>query len=193
MNWHERYVLQAGWTHSLREYVFNRCRLPSGRRVLEVGCGTGAVLADLPTRGPEIHGLDLALSSLQTCREHAPVAQLVCGEARSLPYRNGAFDITFCHFLLLWIPNPLQALLEMKRVTASSGYVIAFAEPDYDGRQDAPAELEWLGQRQNEALRRQGAALHRGAELAGLFQQAGIPLLESLAERARPERYDLGG
>ena len=179
MNWHERYARQAGWTRELRDYLLRRCGFPAARRVLEVGCGTGAVLQDLPGGRPALYGLDLSASNLRLCRQNAPAAQLARGDARRLPYADGAFEITFCHFLLLWIPDPIRALREMKRVTASSGYVIAFAEPDYGARQDEPSELEWLGQRQNEALERQGAGLRRGAELAGLFQAAGIPLAES--------------
>ncbi len=184
MNWHQRYVRQAGWTRNLRDYLFQRCRLPDARRVLEVGCGTGAVLQDLPVNGPQVHGLDISASNLRDCRGLVSSAQLTCGDACLLPYCDGAFDITFCHYLLLWINDPIQALREMKRVTASSRYVIAFAEPDYTARQDEPAELGWLGQRQNEALERQGAGLHRGAELAQLFQQAGIAVSES--GRIRP-------
>jgi hypothetical protein len=67
----------------------------------------------------------------------------------------------------------------MKRVTSPSGYVIAFAEPDYGTRDDRPADLQWLGQRQNEALQQQGAALRRGAELADIFRTAGIRILET--------------
>ncbi len=184
MNWHERYLHQASWTRNLRSYLFARCGLSGAQRVLEAGCGTGAVLQDLPKDGTQVHGLDLSASSLRICRQNVPAAELTRGDVRALPFSDGSFQITFCHYLLLWIPDPLQALLEMKRVTASSGYVIAFAEPDYSARRDEPADLQWLGQRQNEALQRQGVVLRRGAELANLFQLAGIPLTETGAIRS---------
>src|SRR5512140_2309023 len=186
MNWHERYLHQAAWTSELRDHIFRGCKLGEARRVLEVGCGTGAVLKDLPTVGPELHGLDLSLGSLLECHRNTPAARLTRGDARRLPFADAAFEITFCHYLLLWIREPVPALLEMKRVTASSGYVIAFAEPDYQHRKDQPAELEWLGRQQNAALVRQGAALQRGAELAGLFRQAGIRVVESGTLRSQP-------
>jgi ubiquinone/menaquinone biosynthesis C-methylase UbiE len=184
MNWHGRYLQQAGWTRNLRDYVFQRCNLARARRVLEVGCGTGAVLKDLPADGPQLHGLDVSVPSLRICQQHLPSARLACGDARALPYPDGSCDITFCHYLLLWIPDPVHALLEMKRVTAPGGYVVAFAEPDYGAREDQPAELAWLGQRQNEALARQGANIRSGSELAGLFEQAGIPLTETAKIRS---------
>ncbi len=190
MNWHERYTRQASWTHELRSYLFDKARLCDAERVLEVGCGTGAVLSALPKANPgasdqsdrhepRIHGLDLNPAALRECREHAPAAYLTCGDVLSLPYPAGLFDITYCHFLLLWVAQPLQALQEMKRVTAHPGYVLALAEPDYEARLDEPAELAWLGQRQNQALQDQGAALSRGAQLANLYYKAGIELIET--------------
>lgn len=179
MNWHQRYLRQATWTRQLRSYLFERSGYSAAHRVLEVGCGTGAVLADLHQAPALAYGLELDRKTIGECRENARSALLTSGDALSLPFANDSFEITFCHFLLLWLGDPLRALQEMKRVTARPGYVIAFAEPDYDGRVDRPDELAWLGRRQNEALARQGAALRRGAELAGLFQQAGIHILET--------------
>ncbi len=179
MNWHERYLHQANWTRELRSYLLQRSGWASAHRVLEVGCGTGAVLASLPQGGPAVYGLDLDRSSLLGCHDHASDAYVAHGNALALPFASRAFDITFCHFLLLWVGDPLQALREMKRVTVPAGYVIAFAEPDYGAREDKPAELAWLGQLQNKALQRQGAALRRGAELAELFQRAGISIKET--------------
>ena len=188
MNWHDRYLRQAGWTWKLRSYLLDRSGFGTAKRVLEVGCGTGAVLADLPETDATIYGLELDRTTIRQCREYATAALLTAGDALALPFACGSFDITFCHFLLLWIREPLQALQEMKRVTASSGYVVAFAEPDYGSRSDRPAELAWLGQRQNQALERQGAALRRGAELASLFQDAGIHILETGTIRSSEPR-----
>jgi len=185
MNWHERYLHQAAWTLELRRYLFEKCNWAGARRVLEVGCGTGAVLRDpagarhQPHSTPELFGLDIAAGALYECRKHAPDARLTQGDVLALPYSQEAFDITYCHFLLLWIEQPMQALHEMKRVTVRSGYVLALAEPDYRARIDGPAELAWLGQLQNEALERQGASLSRGSELADLFKRAGIRILET--------------
>lgn len=192
MSWHGRYLHQAGWTRELRFYLLAKSGWEQARRVLEIGCGTGAILSSLPPGKAQVHALDLDRVSLAECHDHARSAHLTCGNALALPYARGAFDITFCHFLLMWVSDPLRALQEMKRVTGHPGYVIAFAEPDYGGREDRPAALAWLGQRQNEALRRQGAALRLGVELAGLFQRAGISIKETGAIR-RSESPGLTG
>ena len=178
MNWHDRYVQQAGWTRDLRNYLFDKAGLKTARRVLEVGCGTGAILSELDSPA-SLHGLDLDAGALVDARVHAPAATLVRGDALSLPYADFTFDITFCHFLLLWVRDPLTAVREMARVTRPNGFVLALAEPDHTARVDKPESLAPLGRWQTEALRRQGADVSVGAHLADTFARAGIEIVET--------------
>ena len=177
MNWHTRYTQQAKWTRNLREYLFERTGLDTAQRALEVGCGTGAILSEI--QNTSIHGLDILPASLREAQVHAPATSLTCGDALSLPYPNETFDITFCHFLLLWVSDPGQALHEMKRVTQAGGHIFALAEPDYTARIDEPPELAILGRWQAESLQRQGADPSLGGKLAELFYQAAIQLIET--------------
>jgi SAM-dependent methyltransferase len=178
MDWHRRYLQQAQWTRGLREYIFKKAGLERARRVLEVGCGTGAILTEFPADIP-LYGLDIDFATLVQCRSHAPAAYLTQGDALALPYGNQTFAIVYCHFLLLWIRDPLQALLEMKRVAKAGAHIIAFAEPDYTMRMDEPRQLVPLGQWQTESLRRQGADPGLGVRLADLFFRAGIKIVET--------------
>jgi SAM-dependent methyltransferase len=178
MDWHARYVQQSEWTRDLRAYLFAQAGLAGAGRVLEVGCGTGAILSTVATRGL-LYGLDLDASALRQCRLNAPAARLTRGDALRLPYEAASFDITFCHFVLLWVGEPLQALREMARVTRKGGHVLALAEPDYAARVDKPHELEILGRWQTEALVRQGADPTLGGRLADLFFRAGIEIVET--------------
>lgn len=195
MDWHRRYLQQAKWTRELRAYLFKHAGLNDTSRLLEVGCGTGAILSELPNHA-SLHGLDIDPVALAQCRKHAPGASLVQGDALQLPYRNETFDIVYCHFLLLWVHDPLQALLEMKRVAKRGGHVIAFAEPDYSARLDEPRELSPLGRWQTESLLRQGADPGLGARLADLFFKAGIQLLETgtiqnAMDEPSPEEWEI--
>ncbi len=175
MNWHARYLQQAAWTRNLRTYLFEKAGLANARAVLEVGCGTGAILRELNSPA-SLLGLDLEPASLAECRIHASAASLTRGDAHCLPYPDCSFDIVYCHFLLLWVSDPLQVVREMARV---GRVVLALAEPDYSQRIDEPAELKQLGKWQTEALVRQGANPSFGAKLAETFFQAGIRLIET--------------
>ncbi len=178
--WHARFCQQAGWTRDLRQYLYGRAGLSEARRVLEVGCGTGVVVADLATSSPAaVHGLDLSQRHLRFARRQGVAAQFACGEALALPYANGVFDFTCCHFLLLWVMQPELALAQMRRVTRKGGVVLALAEPDYGGRIDYPPELAALGQWQRDALRRQGADPEIGRKLGSLFRRAGLQAVET--------------
>ena len=195
MNWHQRYAQQATWTRDLRAYLFEQAGLVDAQGVLEVGCGTGAILHELVTPA-YLHGLDINPSSLKECRVHAPKALLVEGNALSLPYPNESFDIVYCHFLLLWVRDPLQALLEMKRVTKPGGHLLAFAEPDYSQRIDRPDELIPLGRWQAESLKRQGADPGFGARLAESFFEAGIRInetgtIQGVDREPSPEEWEM--
>ena len=177
MDWHARYAQQANWTRELRNYIFQQIGLKNAERMLEVGCGTGAILSEIQTE--TIHGLDIQPASLMEARVHVPTASLTCADALSLPYPDDSFDITFCHFLLLWVSDPQKVIHEMKRVTRLGGYVLALAEPDYSARVDEPAELAVLGRWQTESLQRQGADPSLGGRLAELFYRVGIEIVET--------------
>lgn len=151
-----------------------------------MGCGTGAILQELASRPPvddlgrlAAHGLDISVDALAECRTHAPHAHLARADAHGLPYPSRTFEITFCHFLLLWVKDPPTVLREMRRVTQGGGHVIAFAEPAYDARKDLPAYLAPLGELQQRSLMQQGADPTIGARLALIFRQAGLRIIES--------------
>ena len=175
MNWHSRYLQQAAWTRDLRVYLFEQAGLVNAKRVLEVGCGTGAILCEL-TDSAMIHGIDLNHAALAECKINAPGVMLTQGDAFSLPYPDKSFDIVYCHFLLLWVNDPVQVVCEMARVGRT---ILALAEPDYSGRVDEPAELKLLGEWQAEALRRQGANSNFGGRLAETFYNLGVELIET--------------
>ena len=177
--WHRRYQQQARWTHELRKYIYQRIMIQSASKVLEVGCGTGVIMEELPqiTRG-EAFGVDIAREPLFISHQLLPVSQFTQGDALYLPFDSGVFTISLCHFLLLWVKDPLQAINEMKRVTTEDGFVLALAEPDYGGRIDYPRELSSIGAWQTQALARQGANPYMGRELRSIFSQTELRNIE---------------
>jgi ubiquinone/menaquinone biosynthesis C-methylase UbiE len=186
VDWHNRYLRQASWTRELRGYLLQQAGILRARRVLELGCGTGAILQEIAPRAHTgdrgevaAYGLDVSSDALAQCRTHAPQAYLSRADAHNLPHASQSFEITFCHFLLLWVKDPPGVVREMSRVTRAGGHVIAFAEPAYDARKDLPAGLARLGELQQRSLIQQGADPTIGSRLALLFRQAGLRIVES--------------
>jgi ubiquinone/menaquinone biosynthesis C-methylase UbiE len=182
LDWHRRFTQQARWTRELRRYTLQQLDSSAIFRILEVGCGTGAILSelkDLPGADKaKIHGLDLNLEFLSLAARFQPSAHLAAGDGYRLPYPVGCFDLTCCHYLLLWVQDPLEILVEMKRVTRQGGWVVAFAEPDYGGRIDYPEELGEIGTLQMNSLARQGTDPRVGRKLKAILSEAGLKEIE---------------
>jgi ubiquinone/menaquinone biosynthesis C-methylase UbiE len=179
--WHDRFRQQARWTEALRAHFFSREEIRRARRILEVGCGTGAVSASVARDFPRasVAGVDLDIPRLRFARSQVPACAYAAGDGRRLPFPAQAFDLVYCHYLLLWIPSPEQALREMVRVALPGGWVAALAEPDHTARKDSPPPLDELGKLQTDALRRQGADPALGRRLADLFADAGLIVEET--------------
>lgn len=174
--WHHRFTQQSRWTAQVRRALLDGLNLKLSHSALEVGCGTGVIASDVLRLSPytHVHGIDLRLDFLQLARHENPALALSTANGLALPFADSTFDFTFCHYLLLWIHDPVALLREMARVTRPGGAVLALAEPDYGGRIDYPAELGAIGQQQAAALRRQGADPNTGRRLAKLFNAAGL-------------------
>lgn len=163
----------------MRDYLFQRCELAKARSVLDVGCGTGVLLKELEGHTTRrLYGLDIERGHLIQASAHVPGADLIHGDAHCLPYRSNTFDASLCHFVLLWVHDPLMMISEMVRVTRPRGAVLALAEPDYGGRIDYPPELAKLGVWQQAALRAQGANPLIGRRLSAIFASAGLESVE---------------
>jgi SAM-dependent methyltransferase len=170
-DWHAQFVRQARWTQATRNHLYRRANLLRAERVLDVGCGTGAITQELArrTRG-EVTGIDIDPEMVAFAQGTAQGVTFEQGDALDLVYGDGHFDVVCCHFLLLWVADPARAVREMARVTRSGGCVLICAEPDYGGRVDWP-DLPLRGW-QVEGLRRQGADPTIGRRLRELLVSA---------------------
>jgi len=124
----------AGQRAMLEDYLADLA-LPDGARVLEVGCGTGAVARTLAVRPGvgEVVGLDPSPVFVQRARQIAAGVEdlsYVVGGGTALPFDDGAFDAVVFHTVLSHIPEAGAALAEAARVTAAGGGLAAF-DGDY--------------------------------------------------------------
>jgi SAM-dependent methyltransferase len=106
-------------------------RLPlAGRRILDVGCGVGQWLADFETWGADrelMAGIDLLPDRVAAAQARLPSADLRCGDASSLPWDSGSFDIVLQSTAVSSIlDSAMRAAVaaEMVRALAPGGAIV---------------------------------------------------------------------
>lgn len=95
--------------------------------VLDVGCGTGAVLALLHEKYPDRRyvGLDLTPEMIEVARTKvAPGMEFVVGDAENLPFDEASFDAVLCSNSFHHYPNPAAFLAGALRVLRPGGRLI---------------------------------------------------------------------
>lgn len=93
-----------------------------GKRVLEVGCGTGLVLEPLSKIASSAVGIDLSEGMLQKARERGLTVHQA--SATALPFSDGSFDTVVSFKVLAHIEEIRQALSEAVRVTRPGGHLV---------------------------------------------------------------------
>lgn len=114
------------------------CIQPTDRRILDIGCGTGAFASRVLSSFPEadVVGLDLSDGMLRGARERLANANgrlhLVQGDSQRLPFANDAFDVVTCSHSFHHYPDQTRVVAEMHRVLRPGGKVLII-DGDRDG------------------------------------------------------------
>lgn len=98
-------------------------RYGAGRDVLEVGCGTGLLLARFAEFAKQATGIDLSEGMLEKARARG--LSVKQASATDLPFEDGSFDVACSFKVLAHIPEIERVLSEMLRVVRPGGHVIA--------------------------------------------------------------------
>ena len=121
--------LMGRWSVRLAPLYTEFSRLRDGGRILDVGCGTGALIKTIAdkARTSEIVGIDPAQSFIDyaSTRFNDPRIVLKVGDAMQLPFPAAHFEQTLSLLVMMFVPQPERAANEMKRVTRPGGTVSA--------------------------------------------------------------------
>ena len=155
-----------------------------GRRVLEVGSGTGRFLAALGGRA-RAWGVDPAPEMLEVARGRAHAAGLKLGTAEELPFKDGWFERAVMWLVVHLLDRP-RAFAELHRVLAPDGRLaIATFDPSYFG-------AFWLNDYFPSMEEADRARFPTGEELEAELPAAGFdaPRLVRLSQSGRLDRAE---
>jgi SAM-dependent methyltransferase len=179
---YEQYV--GRWSRRVAPGFVSWLALPKGRRWLDVGCGTGALLTAISEvcAPSELFGIDPSQGFLQAAARRLPEGvRLSGGTAEHISLQTAAVDAAVCGLVLNFVPDPAAGLAEMARVTAPGGTVAAYVW-DYAGRMelmrhfwDAAAELDPRAAALDEGVR---FPLCTPPRLEQLFDEGGLSEVE---------------
>ena len=148
----------------------------AGQNVLDVGCGPGALTAELVKRvgAARVTAVDPSEPFVAAVATRNPGVTVRRAPAESLPFANGSFDATLAQLVVHFMTDPVAGLTEMARVTRSGGVVAACVWDHAGGR--GPLGDFWA------AARELDPGVHDESDLAGareghlaeLFRVAGL-------------------
>lgn len=116
-------VVQKRVVGNLVQLIERHIQCPP-ERLLDIGCGTGALLSTLHGCFPaaQLCGVDLAFNmALHSEVRFGGKALVVNGDAEMLPYRSSAFELVVSASTLQWLPQLDSCLAECRRVLSDGG------------------------------------------------------------------------
>ncbi|MFL5983123.1 MAG: class I SAM-dependent methyltransferase [Gaiellaceae bacterium] len=156
--------------------------IEAGKRVVDVGCGPGALTAELVARGAQVSAAEPSPSFVEAARTRYPSVDVRQASAEDLPFEDNEFDAALAQLVVHFMADPAGGIAEMARVTRTGG-VVAASVWDMGGGQ-APLSPYWRAARELDSGV-QGEDSRAGAaegQLRELFTRVGLNDVEEAAQ-----------
>jgi ubiquinone/menaquinone biosynthesis C-methylase UbiE len=108
------------WAEHMARYAF-AATMAAGKRVLDIGCGTGYGTAELARLATEAVGSDVDVAAIAHAREHFKTAHFVEAPALDLPFSDASFDVITSFELIEHLEDAAPLLEEVRRVLHPAG------------------------------------------------------------------------
>ena len=154
----------------------------AGRRVLDVGCGPGALIAELVRRvgAGAVAAVDPSEPFVAAARRRHAGVDVRLGSAEALPFPDDGFDAVLGQLVVHFLRDPVAGLRELARVTRPGG-VVAACVWDHAGG-EGPLGTFWAAARALDAGIEDESHLPgtRAGHLTELFGEAGLEEVEEI-------------
>ena len=159
-------------------------QIAAGQHVLDVGCGPGALTAELVHRlGPTgVSAVDPSAPFVEAARERHPGVDVRQAGAEQLPFPDSVFDTSLAQLVVHFMASPVGGLREMARVTRPGG-VVAACVWDHDTGGEGALSRFWEAARELDPEVEDESHLpgSRRGHLAELLREAGLEEVEETA------------
>jgi SAM-dependent methyltransferase len=176
-------------SRQLSPQLADLAELGPATRVLDVGCGPGALTAELVERvgAGSVSALDPSESFVAAVRARYPEVDARRAAVEAIPYRDDDFDAALAQLVVHFMADPEAGLREMARVTRPGG-VVAASVWDLAGDR-APLSPFWRAFRELRPGVNDESGLPgvREGQLVELFERAGLERVEGSVQVARVE------
>src|SRR3989344_6325353 len=95
-----------------------------GKKVLDMGCGTGLYARILKKKGANIKGIDISEEMIKIAREESPDIEFKIGNINKLPYKDEEFDIVLAALVMEYFSSWSMVLKEVRRVLKDNGLFV---------------------------------------------------------------------
>lgn len=175
--------LMGRWSRQLAPQLAELAGVRTGFRVLDVGCGPGALTTELASRlGPAaVAAVDPSASFVAAARARNPEVDVRQAAAERLPFPDGMFDAALAQLVVHFMVDPVAGLADMARVTRPGGVVAACVWDHAGGH--GPFGPFWPAARELDPGVEDESRLAgtRAGHLAELFEAAGLREVEQTA------------
>ncbi len=184
---YDRYM--GRYSRQLSAQMADLAGVRPGQRVLDVGCGPGALTAELVARlgADAVAAVDPSEPFVAATRERHPGVDVRRASAEELPFADHSFDGAIAQLVVHFMADPVAGLVEMTRVTRRDG-VVAACVWDHASEQ-GPLSHFWRAAHEHDPDVRDESELAgaREGDLARLFEAAGLREIEASVVTARVE------
>jgi len=157
----------------------------NGKKILDIGCGSGLYSAILQQRGAVVTGIDISKTMLQIARQEVKDAKFHFADITDMSFPDKSFDFAMSALMLGYVENWDQAFKEVRRILKPGGiFIFSIFNPVLECREEAE-----LGGKKYKIM---GNSKDNATVIGDYFNQRwfGFKLMKNMESKSHHKTYE---